>query len=121
MDYTKARKRSSFLDLEAELTNSLTVDQETFVKNFIKKIINGWGNLRTQDIKLKRLAGLTIIVFLAELLLPGYTEGCPAKPKHVVVKMAEKNAIIDNNLNPYYKEVQAWLVQKKRPIYNLPG
>jgi hypothetical protein len=78
-------------------------------------MIKGLGNLGTQDIRLKRLAGLTIIVFLGELLLPGYPEGCPAEPKHVVVKLADKNATIDNNLNPYCKEVQAWLVEKKGP------
>jgi len=83
------------------------------VKNYLKKFVNSWDKLKPKEIQLKRLSGLSNIVFAAEAMNDFFEEGNLSKPKHVVAKLKLRNAVDDNSFNPYTESSQSYLESQR--------
>jgi hypothetical protein len=82
-------------------------DQELLVKKYLKKYIKGWRKLKKQDIFLKRLAGLSNVVYLARANGSWLEEGNLDRPKHVIAKLKRPCPIGEGNVfNPYTESIQ---------------
>lgn len=82
-------------------------DQELLVKKYLKKYVKGWRALKKQDIFLKRLAGLSNVVYLAEANGDWLVEGDLDRPRHVIAKLKRTLEIGEENVfNPYTNSIQ---------------